>query len=435
LEATGDASVLVSIAAYRDRQLVPTVLDCLAKARRPERLRFAICWQHDDEEMLPDWFAGERFAVLDVDWRESRGACWARAEIMRLWRGEDWYLQIDSHMRFAADWDVRLFEQVALTRSSRPILSAFPPHFTLDGDAAPAPLLTTFERFDEDGIALPGAGWFPDWSPGLPPRRTRFLSAAFLFAPGSFVEDVPYNPELYFHGEETMLTLRAFSHGYELFQPCELLLWHLYSRDHRATHWGDHIRENGVSVGWHERDARSRAWIGRFLAAPYVGRFGLGPQRSFADYEAYAGISFAQRRVQDYTRGCLEPPNPPAAADWATRVLDHRIELELDLDRLPAGALGEDATFWYLGAHDQSGREIYRRDLDTTELEQVRGRPDALVSITRCFESEATPASMTVIPHSASRGWLEPITLPVVREYAAGAREASWRAVCASAPR
>lgn len=166
MEAADDASVLVSIASYRDPQLVPTVLDCLAKARRPERLRFAICWQHGEDEVLPDWFAGERFSLLDVDWRESRGACWARAEIMRLWRGEKWYLQLDSHMRFAADWDVRLLEQVALTRSSRPILSAFPPNFTLDGDAAPAPLLTTFDRFDEDGIALPGAGMVPGLEPG-----------------------------------------------------------------------------------------------------------------------------------------------------------------------------------------------------------------------------------------------------------------------------
>src|ERR1700690_729458 len=87
----------VSVAAYRDPELVPTIADCLARARHPGRLRFGISWQHGDEQRLPDWIGGERFRVLDVDWRGSRGTCWARAEIMRLWDGEERYLQLDSH--------------------------------------------------------------------------------------------------------------------------------------------------------------------------------------------------------------------------------------------------------------------------------------------------------------------------------------------------
>ncbi len=405
-------TIFVSIASYRDPQLAPTVCDCLKKARHPERLRFAICWQHGDEEVLPGWFAGGQFAVLDVDWRESGGACWARAEIMGLWRGEDWYLQLDSHHRFIQDWDVRLLEQAALSASNKPILSAFPPHFTLDGDAALAPLLTAFDRFDEDGIPLP-IGWlFPDWRPGLPPRRTRFLSAAFLLAPGSFVKEVPYDPALYFHGEETMLTLRAFTHGYDPFQPCDLLLWHLYARDYRTKHWDDHVLERGVEIGWGERDARSRERIKRFLAEPFVGHFGLGSERTFADYEAYAGISFKHRRAQDYTRAGLEPPNPPADPDWATHVRDRRVTVEVDLAQLPSAAV-EDPTFWYVGVHDGEGRELYRRDLDSSELDRLLAAGESSIVLERCFESEAEPASWTVIPHSASCGWLGPLTQEV----------------------
>ena len=81
-------SIFVSIASYRDPQLVPTVEDCLAKARYPEQLRFGICWQHGPEER-PLLFASDpRVRLLDVDWRESRGACWARAQIMKLYAGE-----------------------------------------------------------------------------------------------------------------------------------------------------------------------------------------------------------------------------------------------------------------------------------------------------------------------------------------------------------
>jgi hypothetical protein len=96
--------IFISIASYRDAQLVPTIQDCLAKAARPENLRFCICWQHgDDEAPLP--FANDpRFRIIDVDWRESQGVCWARAECMKRYDGEDWFLQLDSHHRFVANW-------------------------------------------------------------------------------------------------------------------------------------------------------------------------------------------------------------------------------------------------------------------------------------------------------------------------------------------
>src|SRR5271157_2997567 len=93
-------TIFVSIAAYRDPELAPTIRDCICRARSPGDLRFGICWQHADDEPAPPDFADPRLRVLDVPWHDSRGACWARAEIMKLWDGEDFFLQIDSHHRF-----------------------------------------------------------------------------------------------------------------------------------------------------------------------------------------------------------------------------------------------------------------------------------------------------------------------------------------------
>ena len=73
-------SIFVSIAAYRDPQLVPTISDCIAHARYPHDLHFGICWQHGPDEPPPD-ADGARLRVIDVPWHESRGACWARAEV------------------------------------------------------------------------------------------------------------------------------------------------------------------------------------------------------------------------------------------------------------------------------------------------------------------------------------------------------------------
>ena len=43
-------TIFVQIASYRDPQLLPTLRDCIAKATRPDLLRFGVCWQRDESE-------------------------------------------------------------------------------------------------------------------------------------------------------------------------------------------------------------------------------------------------------------------------------------------------------------------------------------------------------------------------------------------------
>jgi len=189
--------IFVSIASYRDSELVPTVRDCLAKARRPERVRFGICWQHDADEELPDWFAGDQFEVLDVDCRDSGGANWARAKVMEMWGGEEWYLQLDSHHRFAPGWDVFALDEIARTGSPNPILTSYGPPY-LRSETEPAersPMSMKFNGFTADGMPTFTPALVPD-AERAAPRRARFASAHLLFAPGRFVRDVPCDPEL-----------------------------------------------------------------------------------------------------------------------------------------------------------------------------------------------------------------------------------------------
>ena len=56
-------TIFVNIASYRDPELLPTLKDCIAQAKYPERLRFGICWQrHKDDEwdqLDEKWFASK----------------------------------------------------------------------------------------------------------------------------------------------------------------------------------------------------------------------------------------------------------------------------------------------------------------------------------------------------------------------------------------
>jgi hypothetical protein len=289
--------IFISIASYRDPQLVPTVRDCLAKARHPDQLRFGVCWQHgDDEEPLP-FRHDPRFRILDVDWRDSRGVGWARAEIMRLWDGEELYLQLDSHHRFAPGWDETICAEARAAASDRPLLTTYAPAFE---PGATGPLSAVPTRMELDGCTDDGIPMFApccieeeDRSTPLP---SRFVSAHFCFAAGSFVADVPYDPDVYFLGEEISLSIRAFTSGYDLFHPSQVIVWHHYSRTGRRRHWDDHVGDS-VAVPWFERDARSRQKVTAFLAAPHVGEFGCGTARTFADYEAYAGLTLGSPSV------------------------------------------------------------------------------------------------------------------------------------------
>jgi hypothetical protein len=403
-------AIFVSIAAYRDPELGPTIADCLAKARHPEELRFGICWQHGPEEAPLQQWDDPRFRVLDVDWRASRGACWARAEIMKLWQGEEFFLQLDSHHRFVQDWDVKLLHHMEQTGSPKPILTAYATPFS-PGDPETfesGALQMNFDRFTEESIALFRPGMIEGGTDRQTPVRARFLSAHFLFAPGELVREVPYDPDLYFIGEEITLTIRAFTNGYDLFHPPEIIVWHEYTRKYRTKHWDDHVEDRGVDRAWHERDAESKEKVRRFLAEPWVGPFGCGPVRTFAEYEAYAGLSFRHRRVQEYTRRGLEPPNPPAADDWADRIRTYALEIVLDPVELPAAAR-VDPQFWYVGFHDAEGQEIYRLDAGEQEIAGLLAGNPSRVRLRREFVSNRPPVSWTVWPVSLSEGWLRKI--------------------------
>jgi hypothetical protein len=244
-----------------------------------------------------------------------------------------------------------------------------------------------------------------DWQQRTRPHRARFVSAHLLFAPGRFVRDVPCDPSLYFTGDESTLGLRAFTHGYDLFEPSRVIVWHEYTRAGRRKHWDDH--RGGAEPAWHVRDGVSRARIRELFEEPSVGRFGLGSERTLEEYEAYAGISCRHRKVQDYTRHNLEPPNPPAEKDWVLQVQKRRVGITVDLSLLPGDAIN-DAVFWYVGVDDDEGREIHRRDVDKAELwERLDGQS---ITLTADFESQADPATWRVIPYTQTNGWLQAVT-------------------------
>jgi hypothetical protein len=398
--------IFISLAAYRDPQLAPTVEDCLRKASAPERLRFGICRQGEAQDAALPFADDARFRVLEVNWRDSKGACWARAEIMKLWHGEEWFLQVDSHSRFGEGWDAKLIRSAKETGSGKPIVSTYPCAFTpgereiLQG----SPLQMVFQEFTPEGIPQLRPGPMP---PGIAlekPLRARFLAAGFLFAPGRFVEEVPYDPELYFMGEESAMTVRAFTHGYDLFHPAEAIVWHDYIRADARKHWGDHADAEQVSTPWNKLDEASKQKVQRVLLGEDVGAFGLGRARTLSEYEAYAGISFRYRKAQGYTLRGSEPPNPSAPEDWPNRIYPWIAKIRFTREQMPEGSL-VNPMLWSLSILDDQGNEVCHRDLRGEDLQPFTNN-DGELSIVCEFASDTIPANWTLWPLTRSGQWL-----------------------------
>ena len=313
-------TIFVRIASYRDPELVPTLRDCVDKARWPDDLRFGLCWQHDQTESLGIFAKDRRFRIIDVPYRASGGMCWARRRCAARYDGESFTLALDSHHRFVQDWDAELIKMMELVGSSKPVLTTYPPAYD-PGDETryeKLPNAMAFDRFDSAGpiimIPTPITN-FQDIDTPLP---SRFLAGGFSFSIGSFVEDVLPDPVMYFRGEETSMGARAFTHGYDLFHPHKIICWHEYGRQGKPKHWSDHA--TGVTASWHDLEQRGLARFRRlFRLDPHnpsedFGPYGFGTVRSLRDYEHYAGVNFDLQGVEDYVLSGGPPPNPQLCA-------------------------------------------------------------------------------------------------------------------------
>jgi Glycosyltransferase (GlcNAc) len=311
--------IFVQIAAYRDSELLPTLADCLARAADPSRLRFGLCWQREEGESLGAYATDERFRVIEVDYQKSMGACWARHRLQQCYDGEEYTLQLDSHHRFVAGWDDRL---IAMLRNmqhdyAKPILTSYAP--TYDPTTEPqgrsqVPFRIDFVGFSSEGPVQTRPSTIDEFRSLSAPIPARFYSAHFAFTTGRFTLEVPHDPKLYFFGEEPSLAVRAFTHGYDLFHPHEVLLWHQYGRESAPKHWTDHQT-------WYFHDRRSATRTQQLLGVDGMactidfGPYGLGQERTLADFTRHTGIDYARRVASAHAIARLPPPEPEPAEE------------------------------------------------------------------------------------------------------------------------
>lgn len=297
--------IFIQIASYRDDDLINTVDNLLFQAKRPENLTFGICWQHDADKdtSLYKYHTNKQIKIIDIDYKYSKGACWARSLTQKLYNNEDWTLQIDSHMRFEKHWDQILLDTYNDINDDSAILSSYPASFRPD---------QTYDQYDKrihvcsvygfkNGLLKTKPGPLRDKAKC---KKARHLSAALIFGQYNILS-VKYDPEFYFSGEEMGMMVRYWTSGFNIYHPNKLLCYHHYTRHDHFKHWTDHEGSVNLTIKCHDK-LRSLLRKNNKYA---LGEFDLGTKRSMEEWKLYSGIDYQNELLNTHTIEDYEPPS------------------------------------------------------------------------------------------------------------------------------
>lgn len=252
----GRETIFVSLASYRDPECTFTVESLFQRAKYPHRIRVAIVDQRGDEndsicnrpivpcDQDPDQ-ALCRYQHL-IDYREYPaqlmvGPTFARHLAHRMYRGEYFVMQVDSHVRFVEHWDADIISQWEATKSEMAVLTTYMSDIVNSIDPITHRSLRDRRAimcnalFDSVGDATEHIRFSvqPNNKPKIQssPMLEPFFAAGFSFSRAHFLLQVPYDPHLpfVFQGEEISMTVRGFTYGYDFYAPSRNVVFHIYA--------------------------------------------------------------------------------------------------------------------------------------------------------------------------------------------------------------
>lgn len=406
-----EETIFIQIAAYRDPELIPTVKDCIAKADKPERLHFCIGWQYAEGESIDALECIPNLKIIEIPYKKSKGACWIRRKIQDQYNGQTYTLQLDSHHRFIQGWDtaaIKMLNDLKAIGYKKPLLTAYLPSYEPANDPAGRVQdlwQINYDRFLPEGPIFLRPSTIKNWQELIIPIPARGLSGHFIFTLGQWCEEVPYDSELYFHGEEISLAVRSYTHGYDLFHPHKHLVWHQYTRSGARKHWDDNSNWNDLNSVSYKRVKILFGIDGEDPKQIDFKECGLGNIRTLQDFERYAGVDFKKRRFHKDVINETPPPIKFVSEEAFQKELVTRFKYCIDVYR-PELSEG-DYDFWCIVFKDEQNKDMYRKDADENEIKTIIATlpDDKFIHIWREFDTDSKPYKWTIWPHSKSKGW------------------------------
>jgi len=253
-------NIFISIASYRDSNVTATVEDIYKKAFIPERIFCGVLLQNEMEnehealhlDNIPLHFH-QNIRVKYISYTQARGPLYARQIIIKeLYKNEDYYFQIDSHMKFRLNFDQLLIDELFML-SKNSIITFYPPPYNDDiftnltstNIYLPDKYVSNMKDYilynrdnrilQMKGILLPSS---------IIPLESPYCAAGFLFGSKDILKYYPMEHyEYLFHGEEILLVFKLKPH-FHFYSPTKNIASHIYYRHNQPKFWNDHINNN-----------------------------------------------------------------------------------------------------------------------------------------------------------------------------------------------
>ena len=405
--------IFIHLPAYREPELIPTIESALENAKYPKRLVFGICRQFNPEDgfdNVDEYRNDPRFKIMDIPHEQAKGLPYARFQINTMLEDEEYICQLDSHHRFAQDWDVTLIEmhdQLKDKGVKKPILAAYLPYYNPFNDPAERtmePWQQTFACFYPHGTIFIRPSLLHGWQNMTEPAPSRFLSGHFCFADNHWAKTVLHDQDIFFSGEELNLTVRSYTHGYDMFHPHKLVIWHATMREERSGMlvWDDQSKRGD---DWWTQQNIARAKIRQLLRTEDNGfdltGFDLGTERTLHDYEKYAGVDFKKRSVQKYTLDNQYPPNPEVD-NWDESIMHsfyHLVNVEKHL------FADNNYKFVLVAFDDENGESINSQFIEDYRLTNFNNGQN--IHYEEFFLTDKIPSRVVYWAYSEEKGWCE----------------------------
>ena len=271
--------IYVSIASYKDKELIDTIYSLLRRAKNPKRIFVSIFSQdevHPKLENIFNLFEVEDFYYEKVHFSEAKGVGYARLKTQeKLSLDFKYYMQIDSHTRFIQDWDEMLILEYKESQNfwKIPIIfSSYPIPYTYDkygneivsakeeANITNIKKVESFEKYQVNYYAKKIVN-----SGELHPH----FCAGFAFGLSEHILKVPYDKNIYFLGEEHTMSIRFFCQGINIIAPRRSYVYHhYYGEKTRDKHWE-------IDPAWGEYEKISVERVKRFFLFEDLDGYGI----------------------------------------------------------------------------------------------------------------------------------------------------------------
>jgi Glycosyltransferase (GlcNAc) len=283
------SKILVSMIAYRERQLAESVRDCYEKSDNPDQLIFSVISEQSNPELHADlsFIPENQLVYRKYDLSKYRGVLWSRDKTTEVSEEYDYILYTCGHNLFAPGWDTLIIEEYekAKQKNNKVLITVSGPEYELHPDwsinySSRDGRVSNMYRPQINDDYVPGYS-FPKVE--LVPQDNElhedyYLQFSWVFAPREFVDEVPLDPDMCYHGEEIYVTVQAWCRGWRFYATPKILYYHNTHKEYpdeehsrMMTHrpWSD-MNKNAF---WKQSDD-SMLKLNQLLSGKLTGRYG-----------------------------------------------------------------------------------------------------------------------------------------------------------------